>query len=160
MASWAALLGALLALAAGPGAAARPVKRLLHVSDVHMNHSRALGAADERERAISYAEDATPALLRSALAFARSVLPAPDVFLYTGDSAAHFVSDPELRAHEMRTTAAIIEEFFPSVPVQGRLHVSSVVGNADTSRLLLMRMRSHCIVLTEVCAHEQPQDTT
>lgn len=106
------------------------VKRILHFSDVHMNISR--DSSGDREPDVAYEFDATPALLRSALSYARQVLPDPDIFLYTGDSAAHFATDPNLAAHAMKTTAEIIESYFPSTTRPGRLHVSSIVGNADT----------------------------
>jgi hypothetical protein len=141
MASWrrALVMAALVAAASGRGAAAASeVKRILHFSDVHMNITRGESGG---EPDVAYLLDATPALLRSALAFAKQEVPDPDVFLYTGDSAAHFAKDGNWSARAMRTTAGVIEEFFPSTPRPGRLHVSSVVGNADTGGFSSLQSR-------------------
>lgn len=109
----------------GGGQPAERVRTMLHLSDAHLNRSAAV------EGDIAYNSDSPAELFRSALEFAKQVAPDPDVLLYTGDSAAHFIKDPAVAFEAMEEAADMLETFYP-LASGDTVHVTNVVGNGDT----------------------------
>jgi sphingomyelin phosphodiesterase acid-like 3 len=110
--------------------------RILHFSDVHLNISESFSAADNARIPIRYFEDAPLPLLESALMFAKEhVVADPEVFLYTGDHAAHGLFTDEYIAKAVETNVHAMENYFPPKSQDGRmLEATAIIGNADGSR--------------------------
>lgn len=139
---------------ASAAAVAAPSRRqLLHFSDVHLNISASLSAADSAAIPFAYFRDAPLSLLESSLAFARQVLPSPDFFLYTGDHVAHGLFSDEYIAAALEANVRTIEKFFPptyasdasddssdSDGTPGVLETTAIIGNADGSALYLIEV--------------------
>lgn len=130
----AAALALAAALLAAP-ASAQQRKQILHFSDVHLNLSTSLDAAELAAIPIRYYSDAPVALLESALAFAKDhVAAAPDMLLYTGDHAAHGDFSDAFVASAVRANVELLEKFFPPRDDDGPgLEATAVIGNADGS---------------------------
>ncbi|KAL3674663.1 hypothetical protein V7S43_000603 [Phytophthora oleae] len=121
----------LLGLLCAPTSAAS-VGRILHFSDVHLNISESFSAADDPRIPICYFQDAPLALLESALVYAKEhVVADPELFLYTGDHAAHGLFTDKYIAKAVETNVHAMENYYPPKRQDGRLEVTAVIGNAD-----------------------------
>ncbi|RLN77278.1 hypothetical protein BBJ28_00004749 [Nothophytophthora sp. Chile5] len=125
------LVALALALGALTSAESAPRRQLLHFSDVHLNLSTSLLAADSALIPTRYYSDAPIALLESALSHAKQhVLADPDLFLYTGDHAAHGQFTDEYIARAVEANVHAMEDFYP--PKDGvLLETTAIIGNAD-----------------------------
>ncbi|KAG7376391.1 Acid sphingomyelinase-like phosphodiesterase 3b [Phytophthora pseudosyringae] len=122
---------AVLALVMAPTSAAS-VGRILHFSDVHLNISESLSAADDTHIPIRYFQDAPLPLLESALVHAKEhVVADPELFLYTGDHAAHGILADEYLAKAVETNVHAMENYYPPKRQDGRLEATAIIGNAD-----------------------------
>ncbi|KAF1328978.1 Calcineurin-like phosphoesterase, partial [Globisporangium splendens] len=111
-------------------ASSSSVKKILHFSDVHLNISASLDAADSAAFCFHYGRDAPVRLLESALTYAQQVLPNPDFFLYTGDHVAHGMFSDEYIAKALETNVKTIEKFY--APHGSKmLETTAIIGNAD-----------------------------
>ncbi|KAG6572884.1 putative calcineurin-like phosphoesterase [Phytophthora cinnamomi] len=120
---------AITALLAAPASAAS-VGRILHFSDVHLNISESFSAAASARIPIRYFADAPLPLLESALLFAKEhVVEDPQLFLYTGDHAAHGQFTDEYIAKAVETNVHAMENYYP--PKGQMLETTAVIGNAD-----------------------------
>ncbi|KAG2533558.1 hypothetical protein JM18_000003 [Phytophthora kernoviae] len=124
------LLGSMLLLA---GKAAAAPGRILHFSDVHLNISETLNPEDSARIPIRYFSDAPLALLESALSYAKQhVTSDPEVFLYTGDHAAHGLFTDEYIAKAVETNVHAMENYYPPKTQDGGiLETTAIIGNAD-----------------------------
>ncbi|KAG3160798.1 hypothetical protein PI124_g7303 [Phytophthora idaei] len=119
------------ALLAAPSSAAS-VGRILHFSDVHLNISESFPAADNARIPIRYFQDAPLPLLESALLYAKEhVVADPELFLYTGDHAAHGLFTDEYIAKTVETNVHAMENYYPPKGQEGRLEATAIIGNAD-----------------------------
>lgn len=118
----------LLPLSLLSGALAAP-GRILHFSDVHLNISESLRPEDSAQIPIRYYADAPISLLESALAFAKQVVDDPEMFLYTGDHAAHGLFTDEYIAKAVETNVHAIENYYP--PKVKMFETTAIIGNAD-----------------------------
>ncbi|TMW64893.1 hypothetical protein Poli38472_009060 [Pythium oligandrum] len=119
-----------LCVMVGCSHAERKIKRILHFSDVHLNLSASLDAQDSAAIPFKYYEDAPIALLESALEYARSVLPDPDFFLYTGDHAAHGTFTDDYIARAVETNVRTFEKYYPTGNPK-MVETTAIIGNAD-----------------------------
>lgn len=108
----------------------RVVKKILHFSDVHLNLSISLNAADSAAMPIFYGQDAPVALLESALKYAQQVLPQPDLFLYTGDHVAHGVFSDAYVAKAVEVNVKTMHKYFSSNDTR---ETTAILGNNDAS---------------------------
>ena len=94
------------------------IKTFLHFSDVHLNLS--LPNAH-------YGTDSSIALFESALRYASSVVPNPDLVLYTGDHSVHeSLATEELYQVVDTNVRMITQHFHPNSTF------TSVIGNSDS----------------------------
>ncbi|KAI9986452.1 hypothetical protein PInf_025395 [Phytophthora infestans] len=122
---------ACFALLAAPATAAS-VGRILHFSDVHLNVSQSFSAEDNARIPIRYFQDAPSPLLESALVYAKEhVVADPELFLYTGDHAAHGLFTDEYIAKAVETNVHAMENYYPPKGREGRLEATAIIGNAD-----------------------------
>ncbi|EQC27260.1 hypothetical protein SDRG_14882 [Saprolegnia diclina VS20] len=105
-----------------PAAAA---KTILHISDIHLNITL---------NELNYGHDSSPRLLESALAYAQSVLPNPDLFLHTGDSVAHTKHNESVLLQSVRQNVQAMERYFHA------RNATAIVGNADCVKDYLMNV--------------------
>ncbi|KAG7384989.1 Acid sphingomyelinase-like phosphodiesterase 3a [Phytophthora boehmeriae] len=114
------------AVSAAPG-------RILHFSDVHLNISETLSAEDSARIPIRYFSDAPLPLLESALSYAKQhVTSDPEVFLYTGDHAAHGLFTDEYIAKAVEMNVHTMETYYPPETQEGEtLETTAIIGNAD-----------------------------
>ncbi|KAE9130001.1 hypothetical protein PF010_g3978 [Phytophthora fragariae] len=119
------------ALLAAPAFAA--VGRILHFSDVHLNISESFSIAENARIPIRYFADAPLPLLESALAFAKEhVVENPELFLYTGDHAAHGQFTDEFIAKAVETNVHAMENYYPPKGQHSEmLEATAIIGNAD-----------------------------
>lgn len=125
---------AFAALLVAPASAA--VGRILHFSDVHLNISASFSAADNARIPIRYFADAPLPLLESALVFAKEhVVEEPELFLYTGDHAAHGQFTDEYIAKAVETNVHAMENYYPPKGEHSdMLEATAIIGNADGSK--------------------------
>ncbi|KAL4154890.1 hypothetical protein PRNP1_007004 [Phytophthora ramorum] len=108
--------------------------RILHFSDVHLNISASFSSVDNARVPIRYFADAPLALVESALVFAKEhVVDDPDLFLYTGDHAAHGLFSDEYITKAVETNVHVMENYFPPKNQDGRLEATAIIGNADAN---------------------------
>ncbi|KAF1776837.1 Metallo-dependent phosphatase-like [Phytophthora cactorum] len=82
-----------------------------------LEHLRVVPAADNARIPIRYFQDAPLPLLESALLYAKEhVVADPELFLYTGDHAAH---------------GLFTDEYIAKTGQEGRLEATAIIGNAD-----------------------------
>lgn len=112
----------------------RTLKQILHFSDVHLNLSATLDADDSAAVPIRYGQDAPLRLLESALAFAKQVLPAPDLFLFTGDHVAHGEHDDAYVTKAVELNVQTMHKYFPPTATKS-LDATAILGNNDASTL-------------------------
>lgn len=110
----------------------RTLKHILHFSDVHLNISTTLDLDASAELPIHYGQDAPLRLLESALAFAKQVLPQPELFLYTGDHVAHGEHDDAYAAKAVEVNVQTMHKYFPPTSTR-TLDATAILGNNDAS---------------------------
>lgn len=107
---------------------ATSTKRILHFSDVHLNISTNL--YDSLQFVSTYGTDAPLSLLLSSLMYAKSVLPNPDIFLYTGDHAVHALSarfNESYLRHVIKKNVEVLHSYFKNSATY-----SAITGNSDS----------------------------
>ncbi|OQR97295.1 calcineurin-like phosphoesterase [Achlya hypogyna] len=100
-------------------------KKILHISDIHLNVTLT---------ELNYGHDTSPRLLDSALAYAQQVLPAPDLFLHTGDSVAHVKHNKSALLQSVLQNVHAMEHYF------NVRNVTAIMGNADCVQDYLMNI--------------------
>ncbi|TYZ66345.1 hypothetical protein PybrP1_011283, partial [[Pythium] brassicae (nom. inval.)] len=117
----------------------RTLKHILHFSDVHLNISKSLDLAESAALPIRYGQDAPLRLLESALAFAKQVLPQPELFLYTGDHVAHGEHDDAYVAKAVELNVQMMHKYFPPTSTR-TLDATAILGNNDANPNYFMEL--------------------
>ncbi|EEY64161.1 sphingomyelinase phosphodiesterase, putative [Phytophthora infestans T30-4] len=109
------------------------VRHILHFSDVHLNISKSLNASDSAQIPVAYGDDAPIRLLVSALDYAKTLLPDPDFFLYTGDHAVHGELSNEYLTEAVEENVETMAKYYSTEDNATTLDITAIIGNADTS---------------------------
>ncbi|CAI5730974.1 unnamed protein product [Hyaloperonospora brassicae] len=126
------------------------VRHILHFSDVHLNISKSHSERESAEIPVAYGNDAPMRLLVSALAYAKTVLPDPDLFLYTGDHVVRGELTDEYLAEVIEKNVKTMAEYY-NVSDSGKMTgITAVVGNADTNP-------SYNMTITDPAIEENPE---
>ena len=112
------------------------VRHILHFSDVHLNISKSHSERESAEIPVAYGKDAPMRLLVSALAYAKTVLPEPDLFLYTGDHVVRGELTDEYLAEVVEKNVKTMAEYYKASDSGKRTDITAIVGNADTSAVI------------------------
>ena len=118
-----------------------PVGRILHFSDVHLNISTSRNDRESAAIPTVYGKDAPITLLVSALTYAKKVLPKPNLFLFTGDSVVRGEMTDEYLAEVVEKNVKTMAEYYVTSDSDNTTDVTTVIGNADTSAVLLSRSK-------------------
>ncbi|ETP03960.1 hypothetical protein F441_19172 [Phytophthora nicotianae CJ01A1] len=114
-------------------ASASNVKHILHFSDVHLNISESLDATEPVEMQFKYGNDAPITMLKSALEFAKKLMPDPDFFLYTGDHVVHGDLTDKFLADTIETNVKTVARYYSTKDNDTNLDITVLLGNADTT---------------------------
>ncbi|ETI34090.1 hypothetical protein F443_19349 [Phytophthora nicotianae P1569] len=114
-------------------ASASNVKHILHFSDVHLNISESLDATEPVEMQFKYGNDAPITMLKSALEFAKKLMPDPDFFLYTGDHVVHGDLTDKFLADTVETNVKTVARYYSTKDNDTNLDITVLLGNADTT---------------------------
>lgn len=130
----------------------RAVKKILHFSDVHLNISQSLTAADSTAIPFFYGQDAPVTLLESALKHAQQVLATPDLFLHTGDHVAHGVFSDVYVTKVIEMNVKTMQKYFSPNDTR-MLEATAILGNNDASTCMCMYncMRYNAKLMRCIC---------
>ncbi|KUF92941.1 Tripeptidyl-peptidase 1 [Phytophthora nicotianae] len=106
---------------------------ILHFSDVHLNISESLDATEPVEMQFKYGNDAPITMLKSAVEFAKKLMPDPDFFLYTGDHVVHGDLTDKFLADTIETNVKTVARYYSTKDNDTNLDITALLGNADTT---------------------------
>ncbi|CAH0475619.1 unnamed protein product [Peronospora belbahrii] len=112
----------------------RTLRHIVHFSDVHLNISVSLNDSESAAIPIAYGNDAPISLLISALAYAKNVLPDPDLFLYTGDHVVHGELSEKYLFEAVETNIKTMDKYYSTLDSRHEmLDITAIIGNSDST---------------------------